>query len=159
MVDISHKRIDIRRQRVGLDCEGARATTTAANVDEAVQRLREVEGRFRMSHGIENEQPEAQSNQKEIRRTTDKLRQDMVEKKLYKDGRLAHRPEPELKTHTSYLVFAILPREWSADDEEHAAKKWPLKPKEHASEVTGLSRKQIKRAEKEQAKQTKIDSN
>src|SRR5436309_13037252 len=37
MVDISHKRIDIRRERVGLDCEGRKVMIAAADVDEAVR--------------------------------------------------------------------------------------------------------------------------
>jgi tRNA (adenine57-N1/adenine58-N1)-methyltransferase len=40
-------------------------------------------------------------------------------------GRLYHRAETELKTHTSYLVFATLPREWSDEDESAVAEKWP----------------------------------
>ena len=38
-------------------------------------------------------------------------------RKVYKEGRLVHRTEPDLKTHTSYLVFAVLPREWTDKDE------------------------------------------
>ena len=36
-------------------------------------------------------------------------------------GRLLTRNEPELKTHTSFLTFATLPRQWTADQEEVAA--------------------------------------
>ena len=42
-------------------------------------------------------------------------------KPSFTQGSLVHRSEPELKTHTSYLVFAVLPREWTADDERAAA--------------------------------------
>ena len=35
-----------------------------------------------------------------------------------------HRTEPELKTHTSYLVFAVLPRPWTKEDEEKARRKY-----------------------------------
>jgi tRNA (adenine57-N1/adenine58-N1)-methyltransferase len=38
-------------------------------------------------------------------------------RKLFKEGRLVHRTEPEIRTHTSYLVFAVLPREWTEEDE------------------------------------------
>jgi tRNA (adenine57-N1/adenine58-N1)-methyltransferase len=51
----------------------------------------------------------------------------LLDRKIYKEGRLLHRAEPELKTHTSYLVFATLPREWSVEDEERARTRWPLK--------------------------------
>ena len=37
-----------------------------------------------------------------------------------------HRTEPEVRTHTSYLVFAILPRAWSEADEKAADEEFPL---------------------------------
>ena len=40
----------------------------------------------------------------------DKAKKDAETRALYKEGRPVHRTEPELKTHTSYLVFAVLPR-------------------------------------------------
>jgi len=46
-------------------------------------------------------------------------------RKVFKEGRLVHRTEPEIKTHTSYLVFAVLPREWTAEDEAACRAKWP----------------------------------
>ncbi|CAK7203524.1 tRNA (adenine-N(1)-)-methyltransferase catalytic subunit trm61 [Sporothrix eucalyptigena] len=46
--------------------------------------------------------------------------------KPWLDGRLASRVEPEVKTHTSYLVFAVLPRAWTAEDEAAAAARWPV---------------------------------
>ena len=48
---------------------------------------------------------------------------------MFKEGRLVHRTEPELKTHTSYLVFAVLPREWTGEDEERARGRWEGKSK------------------------------
>ncbi|KAK4464003.1 tRNA methyltransferase complex GCD14 subunit-domain-containing protein [Cladorrhinum samala] len=42
------------------------------------------------------------------------------------EGRLITRGEPEIKTHTSYLVFAILPREWTEQDEAAAAARYPV---------------------------------
>jgi len=42
-------------------------------------------------------------------------------RQMYKEGRLVHRTEQELKTHTSYLVFGILPREWTQGDEDRCA--------------------------------------
>ncbi|ROT39013.1 GCD14 protein [Sodiomyces alkalinus F11] len=46
-------------------------------------------------------------------------------RKPWKQGRLVHRSESEIKTHTSYLVFATLPREWTEADEEAALARWP----------------------------------
>jgi tRNA (adenine57-N1/adenine58-N1)-methyltransferase len=37
-----------------------------------------------------------------------------------------HRTEPEVKTHTSYLTFAVLPTAWSEEDENEAARLWPV---------------------------------
>lgn len=54
----------------------------------------------------------------------DKRKKEAEARTLFKEGRVVHRTEPELKTHTSYLVFAVLPREWSAEDEDKAKKKW-----------------------------------
>ena len=54
----------------------------------------------------------------------DRAKRELEKRELFKEGRLVHRTEPELKTHTSYLVFAVLPREWTKADEEKAAKRW-----------------------------------
>jgi tRNA (adenine57-N1/adenine58-N1)-methyltransferase len=54
----------------------------------------------------------------------DKAKRDAETRALYKEGRLVHRTEPELKTHTSYLVFAVLPRQWTKEDEDKARRKY-----------------------------------
>jgi tRNA (adenine57-N1/adenine58-N1)-methyltransferase len=170
MVEIQARRLEVRRERVGLAEEGLRgANPTAATVQEAVQRLRDVEGRAKIFHGMQAEK------QKELMRRAEKQKrgevaepfgeQDQGAVKLeekddrtghgsatsknlksnlppskhdrltqarasvnarpvYKEGRLIHRTEPEIKTHTSYLVFAVLPREWTQQDEERAEGKW-----------------------------------
>jgi len=46
--------------------------------------------------------------------------QNSREKKGAKDGKIVTRIEPEIKSHTSYLVFAVLPREWTVEDEAAA---------------------------------------
>jgi len=50
-------------------------------------------------------------------------------KNVFLEGRLVHRTEPDIKTHTSYLVFATLPMEWSEADEAKALAKWGTAPK------------------------------
>jgi tRNA (adenine57-N1/adenine58-N1)-methyltransferase len=50
----------------------------------------------------------------------------LASRKLFKEGRLVHRTEPEVKTHTSYLTFATLPTVWSEEDEAAAAARWPV---------------------------------
>jgi tRNA (adenine57-N1/adenine58-N1)-methyltransferase len=142
MVEVMQKRIDVRRERVGLHEEGLRGVNaSAATVDEAVNRLREVEGRFKEWHeAIKEVDVEAEvKGQPRPRPSTknhpashfeskqarlERIKKEAGERKTYKEGRLVHRTEPDIKTHTSYLVFAVLPREWSEEQEERLRKKW-----------------------------------
>ncbi|KAF3921011.1 hypothetical protein ABW20_dc0109611 [Dactylellina cionopaga] len=48
---------------------------------------------------------------------------------LFGQGRVMVRTEPELKTHTSYLVFAVLPLQWTEEDEAGAKLKYPIPPR------------------------------
>jgi len=144
-VELAAKRIEVRRERIGIAEEGLRGINASpASVAEAVGKLREMEGRTRAFHAAEASSPqprktgereaENESEQatggppgqgsKHTRLTTTATARAQTQRKMYKEGRLVHRPEPELKTHTSYLVFAILPREWSAEDEARAQAKW-----------------------------------
>ena len=69
----------------------------------------------------------------------------------YKLGHLTHRSELDLKAHTSYLVFAVLPREWSEEDELKCRQAWP--PNSAAEPFQAAkpkSKKQIKREAKAQ---------
>lgn len=159
MAEIQAKRLEVRRERIGLQEEGLRgANPSAATVEEAVQRLRDVEDRAKVFHGLQKEKQEqvmrraeakkrgekapapeeGENADKKSQKTKVKLeglppsKQDRLEKAkkelenrtLFKEGRLVHRTEAEIKTHTSYLVFAVLPREWTAQDEEKARKRW-----------------------------------
>lgn len=156
MVEIAAKRLEVRRERVGLAEEGLRGgNASAASVQEAVQRLRDVEGRAAVFHSLQKEKQDEVMRRAELRKRgkvgesvdgaakkekkekfpkegvppskhdrLDKAKKDLETRALYKEGRLIHRTEPELKTHTSYLVFAVLPRQWTAEDEEKARKKY-----------------------------------
>lgn len=160
MVEIIAKRLEVRRERVGLSEEGVRGgNASAATVSEAVQRLRDVEGRAAVFHSLQKEKQEEVMRRAEARKRgedvdaavlgggakgkkekkekaklenvppskmdrLEKSKRELENRTLYKEGRLIHRTEPELKTHTSYLVFAVLPREWSKEDEERARRKW-----------------------------------
>lgn len=135
MVEIAAKRIDVRRERVGLQEEGLKGVNASpATVDEAVVRLREVESRARVYHH-ETSASAVKSAVNPTSALSDMSKQQRIEKnrevqearKLFKEGRLVHKSEPDLKTHTSYLVFAILPRDWTAADELQAQKRWPSK--------------------------------
>jgi tRNA (adenine57-N1/adenine58-N1)-methyltransferase len=153
MVEISAKRLDVRRERVGLSEEGVRGgNASAATVQEAVQRLRDVEGRAAVFHSLQKEKqdevmrraeakkrgvdvPEKEKGKKKDAMPPSKMdrlertKRELESRTLFKEGRLVHRTEPEIKTHTSYLVFAVLPREWSREDEEKAMRKWGAKGK------------------------------
>ncbi|KAI4125045.1 MAG: hypothetical protein LQ338_004485 [Usnochroma carphineum] len=173
MVELSARRIESRRERVGLQEEGLRGVNaTPATVDEAVGRLREVEGRDRSYHhgltvkamndtlasaasvdgsedGKRREAGEYVSKQQRLQN----IKHAEQNRKLYKEGRLVHRSEPELKMHTSYLVFAVLPRAWTEEDERRAQEdvhKGFSEPSAGAAEKP-VSKRQRKRAAKEQA--------
>lgn len=156
MVEIAAKRIEVRRERVGIHEEGLRGVNDSpADVDEAMIRLREVEGRNKHYHHddqnsavVSGEGGQMVSKQHRL----EKIRDGLAERKIFKEGRLVHRAEPELKTHTSYLVFAILPREWSEEQEAKARERWPGKV-EGRSEGTGapLGKKARKLAAKAKA--------
>lgn len=148
MVEIAARRIEVRRERVGLQEEGLRGVNASpATVDEAVAKLREVEGRTKAFH---NECLQEVAGSSEIapaskQQRLESIRHELKSRKLYKEGRLCHRAEPELKTHTSYLVFAILPREWTAADELSAREKWPVKVQVAEQAGGVISNRQMKR--------------
>lgn len=139
MVEVLHRRIEVRRDRIGLHEEGLRGVNaTPATVDEALGRLREVEGRIKNFHEtMHGNAATAESSEqggdsdlgkgwgKESKeQRLQRIREEEKRRKVFKEGRLVHRTEPEVKTHTSYLCFAVLPREWTKEDEEKARKKW-----------------------------------
>lgn len=133
MVEIAAKRIEVRRERVGLQEEGLRGVNASpATVDEAVARLREVESRARVYHqetlpgAVKSAgSPMSALSDMSKQQRIEKIREVQEARKLFKEGRLIHKAEPDLKTHTSYLVFAILPRDWTAADELQAQQRWP----------------------------------
>lgn len=114
MVEVANRRLDVRRERIGLKEEGLRGVNAvAASVEESLQRLREVEQKLKTFQGS---QPGSKTIQSKAERLEDNKRA-AEQRKLYKEGNLIHRTEAEVKTHTSYLVFAVLPREWTEEDE------------------------------------------
>ncbi|KXT15034.1 hypothetical protein AC579_4885 [Pseudocercospora musae] len=143
MVEVQHKRIDVRRERVGLKEEGLRGVNAvAADVNESIERLREVENKLVHFHALHHtdkqSRKEHSQNSSEGRQKSkegkmeskaerlERIKREADERKLYKEGKLVHRSEPEVKTHTSYLVFAVLPREWSEEDEQKALEAYPV---------------------------------
>ncbi|KAI4236575.1 MAG: hypothetical protein L6R40_006131 [Gallowayella cf. fulva] len=170
MVELSSHRIEVRRDRIGLQEEGLRGVNaTPATVEEAMGRLREVEGRDRSyHHGMttktqnDSSASAAADECSEVANGPDdgeyvskqqrlqNIRDAQTDRKLYKEGRLTHRAEPELKSHTSYLVFAILPRAWTDEDERQAREEVE---RDCVGGVGGSARSMSKREMKRTAKQ------
>jgi len=151
MVAIAHRRFEIRRERIGIDNGAQRGLqTTPATVDEALQRLLDVEGNFKVFHetGAKTKKKQDNPNNRE------KIMESLVEKKVYKEGKLVHRTEPEVKNHTSYLVFAILPREWSAEDEARVRVELPIVARKGDGAVT-MSNRALKKAASRAAREVK----
>ncbi|KAL5335802.1 tRNA methyltransferase complex GCD14 subunit-domain-containing protein [Aspergillus crustosus] len=168
MVELQHHRIEVKRERTGLEFEGVRgANVVPRNVTDAVQKMRVVEERsllFRESLGPTQEDADAneatttQPASEKPKHTipdsewpvfTPSLNTDDIPS--YAQGRLIHRSEPDLRTHTSYLVFAVLPREWSEEDEKRCIDKWPSQNVSDSVPVPakGKSKKQLRKEAKE----------
>jgi tRNA (adenine57-N1/adenine58-N1)-methyltransferase catalytic subunit len=141
MVEVQNKRIDVRRDFVGFDYDGMRGVTAvAATVDDAVMKLKEVEQRAKDFHAGSSD---LSATKKQTRLANS--HQD-AQKVLFREGTLVHRSEPDLKTHTSYLVFAVLPREWTEEDEDEAMGKWAKSVKLEAE--VPKSQRQLKKEAK-----------
>ncbi|KOS17032.1 tRNA (adenine(58)-N(1))-methyltransferase catalytic subunit trm61 [Escovopsis weberi] len=147
MVAISHKRINVVRDRIGLSYPSGEKgfNPSAVDVAEAMTRLRGLAERTRE---LQREQqgsadvdvdmdadstPSAPTRALNTRTRNSEagedgnavIGDDDNDKQPWLQGRLVHRPEGELKTHTSYLVFAVLPCEWDEEAEAAAQAKWP----------------------------------
>lgn len=153
MVEVLHRRIEVRREIVGLETEGVRrAMVYPRSVEEAVGKLRVVEGRLKVFQKAQKEAAEAaaaaangeatpikaeelgeqhiktEESDEQQQPTNNQSKEKSSQIPSYEMGRLVHRTEPDLKTHTSYLVFAVLPRAWSVEDERKAREQWPSRP-------------------------------
>lgn len=115
MVEVQHRRIEVRRQNPKGYEDGAGPRT----VKEAVQRLKWV-GEYREQKMERDKADPVEKSTPPAVVETWRSQQNGGDRKWMKDGRITTRIEPEIKSHTSYLVFAVLPREWSAEDEEAA---------------------------------------
>lgn len=138
MVEIAHRRINVYREKIGLDVVSDRGAQQApGNVAEALAKLKEIEVKT-----AEHNAKMFAGNSKAKKTDEDDDMDDYApppEKiaaeggspkepavKPFLQGRLVTRPEAETKAHTSYLVFAVLPREWTEEDEAAAAARWPV---------------------------------
>jgi tRNA (adenine57-N1/adenine58-N1)-methyltransferase len=130
MSALHHARLDVRRERISLQEEGLKGGIPfPGDVDEALSRLRQletktadfIERRKKQMELMKNEgspnifpedEPGVRGGPDSREERIKKFHLAAQNRKTFKEGRLVHRTEPELKTHTSYLVFGILPREW-----------------------------------------------
>ena len=143
MVEVAQRRLDVKRERIGLDTEGVRgATLFPKTVEEAVAKLRSDEQRAKLirDNRLTKDQPDYQPIAKET-----PFYKEKTDVPIYAQGRLTHRSEPDLRTHTSYLVFAILPRAWSEEDEQKCRDQWPSAKVVRADNEPKTSKKQMKR--------------
>ena len=135
--ELQHKRIDVRRDMVSLNYEGLRGVNaSAANVEEAVAKLKELDAKITQFHESSKQEPlgggKAGKRNKNFtaahletkKDRLDRIKEEDKERKVWREGRLVHKTEPELKTHTSYLTFAILPQVWTAEAERSMLWKW-----------------------------------
>ncbi|PKY06311.1 tRNA methyltransferase complex GCD14 subunit [Aspergillus campestris IBT 28561] len=165
MVEVNHRRIEVKREKYGLEFEGARgAVVFPRTVDEAVDKTRTIEERTRRFREVMKER-DARGDQLPLgglmreREGEDALKGEAQgeegEENVpgYKQGRLIHRTEPDLKTHTSWLVFAVLPRDWTEEDEKRCCEKWPAQ--RVIEEVKPKGKKQLKREERERKESEK----
>lgn len=150
MVEANNHRIEVKRERIGLDAEGVRgANVHPKSVEEAVNKLRWDEERTKITRGARvdanNGSDDGEGTPK---KSVGKVDMEPFAPRPtdpgYKLGRLIHHSEPDLKQHTSYLVFAVLPRDWSEEDEQKCRQKWPSDKLEKEPKP-GKSKKQMKR--------------
>lgn len=168
MVEVNHHRIEVRRERYGLESEGIRgATVFPKSVDEALAKMRTIEERARRfreaaSNGQHDEAVAAEQQQHQHQQQSELENQNPQQQQqpssspsslpIYNQGRIVHRTEEDLKTHTSYLVFAVLPRLWTETDEQRCRELWPSSRVETSAQAQ-KSKKQMKREAREQRRE------
>ncbi|PLB45978.1 putative tRNA methyltransferase subunit GCD14 [Aspergillus steynii IBT 23096] len=171
MVEVDNHRIDVKRERNGLEFEGAArgAVVFPKSVEEAVARMRMIEERsqrFRATVDQENgnegsasaDKKEEEEEQKPAPEQPAAVAPRESDLPFHEQGRLVHRSETDLKTHTSYLVFAVLPREWTEEDEQRCREKWPSNQVFESAQQGPKGKRQQKRDEKERKMQEKKSS-
>lgn len=160
MVEVAHKRLNVLRERTGLNVTKEKGSNAApADVMESVNRLRENHAKTNAFHGIKSTSNGAEETMDlDTPAEGGEANGTATEEKTWMEGRIITRPEAELKTHTSYLVFAILPREWSEEEEAAAQANWPCGNETRTiGNVDKASRKQEKREMLQRKKQKKTE--
>lgn len=160
MVEIAHRRLNIMRDRAGV-------SNAPTDVTEAVKKLKVDLKRTQEFHKAQISQPVSDASESKM--DVDEITSTWTDKESGKNGdpswiqgNVVHRTENDVKTHTSYLVFAILPREWDGAAEEAAILKWPCgQETKTIGNLDKQTRKQEKRellTGKRQKKQRSIDT-
>lgn len=166
MVEIGHKRIQVFREKIGLNYQPDRGMQQSPHdVTEAIGRLKDIEERFRehqkkiWAAGEDDTDADMAADGQGETSKADGSTSTIVDEvpnenkmKPWMEGKLITRAEPEIKEHTSYLVFAILPREWTEEDEAAALAKWPCGKE---SKVIGKLSKEARKQEKREKLQPK----
>ncbi|KAI1182110.1 tRNA methyltransferase complex GCD14 subunit [Nemania serpens] len=172
MVEVAQRRINVLREKIGLNMPPERGMNQSPrNVAEAITRLKQIEYRFK---DFNKDKEDTDVNMEDINGESNYEGQneslggdtnvmdnnadprDAPTVKPWAAGRLIHRTEPEIKTHTSYLVFAILPQEWSEEQEAAAFERWPCgKETKVIGSLDKQARKQEKREMLQNSKQKK----
>ncbi|KAF8468798.1 tRNA methyltransferase complex GCD14 subunit-domain-containing protein [Kalaharituber pfeilii] len=109
MVEVQHRKLEVRRQKPG-GMPGADGAY--GNVEEAVSKLKGIVGW--------RKRPIDESGEKSTNKEKERTKKGREFAEEEENPIVITRLEPELKTHTSYLLFATLPPQWTATDEEAA---------------------------------------
>lgn len=133
MINLDHRRVEVRRERTGLRYAGERGVNAvAATVGESVAKLRKVEGcgrgRNPSLQGGGDAELDGGDAAAALNGTSGgggDMKEDVQVKtvdfskvrKPYNEGTLVTRTEPEIKSHTGYLVSAVLPVAWGPEQE------------------------------------------
>ncbi|KAI5853612.1 S-adenosyl-L-methionine-dependent methyltransferase [Tricharina praecox] len=114
-VELSHQRLEVRRQlpRGYDDGAGPRSISEALTRLRGVNNFREQRKDLQVSHAA-GEKPSFEALG--FKKASGRKNWGTGE-----EGRVVSRCEPEIKTHTSFLTFATLPREWTDEMEAQAA--------------------------------------
>jgi tRNA (adenine57-N1/adenine58-N1)-methyltransferase len=169
MVEVAHRKFNVMRDRAGVNVPNEKGfSSQPADVAEAVKKLKSDLKRTQDFHKAQASQPVSDASESKMdvddETTTPESsnrESSKSEDPVWLQGRIVHRADNDLKTHTSYLVFAILPREWDAAAEEAAMARWPCGGESKTiGNLDKQTRKQEKRdmlAGKKQKKQQKAN--
>ncbi|KMU74760.1 hypothetical protein CISG_00690 [Coccidioides immitis RMSCC 3703] len=150
MVEVMHRNIEVRREIHSVECDGGTRGSVPGprNVEEALSKLRSEEQAKALREMIRESQIPSETdstNRPKGEKDTSAPDSAAANESRHPSGKVIHRSESELKTHTSYLVFAVLPCAWSEEDERKCREKWPS-AKVDPPKLTGKkSKKQMKR--------------